>query len=287
MATTLKCGDKVLDLSSPLVMGILNITPDSFSDGGLFVSAAEESTDVAVDKALAHAAQLAKEGAAIIDVGGESTRPGAKAVSVEEERVRVLPVISGIKTTIPQCLVSVDTSKTVIMKEAIKSGVHIINDVNALREPGAVEAVANSDVAVCLMHMQGQPRTMQNDPHYDNVVDEVLDFLQERIDVCQQAGIGLDRIIIDPGFGFGKTLQHNLQLLKNLPKFKTLGVALLVGMSRKSMIGAILNKEVNDRLAGSLGLAALSAWLGADIVRAHDVSESVDVIKAVDAVHSN
>ena len=287
MATTLKCGDKVLDLSSPLVMGILNITPDSFSDGGLFVSAVEKSNDVAVDKALAHAAQLAKEGAAIIDVGGESTRPGAKAVSVEEERDRVLPVISGIKTTIPQCLVSVDTSKTVIMKEAIKAGVHIINDVNALREPGAVEAVANSDVAVCLMHMQGQPRTMQNDPHYDNVVDEVLDFLQERIDVCQQAGIGLDRIIIDPGFGFGKTLQHNLQLLKSLPKLKTLGVALLVGMSRKSMIGAILNKEVNDRLAGSLGLAALSAWLGADIVRVHDVSESVDVIKAVDAVHSN
>lgn len=286
MATALTCGDKILDLSAPRIMGILNITPDSFSDGGLFVSAIENSVDVFVDKALQHAQNMVGHGASIIDIGGESTRPGAEAVSVNEERRRVLPIIEGIKSSLPDCLISVDTSKPEIMRDAINMGAHIINDVNALRSPYAIETVANSNIAVCLMHMQGQPRTMQQSPHYENVPEEVMSFLQERIDKCVKAGISLDRIIVDPGFGFGKTLQHNLQLFKSLSKFKELGTALMVGVSRKSMIGAMLDKEVADRVSGSVGLASLAAWLGADILRVHDVSETVDAVNVVNAVRS-
>ncbi len=286
MTIALTCGDKVLDLSTPRIMGILNVTPDSFSDGGLFISDNEKTTDVYIEKALQHAELMATQGANIVDVGGESTRPGAEAVTIDEERRRVLPVVKRIKESLPECLISVDTSKPEIMRDAIDAGAHIINDVNALRNPNAIETVANSNLAVCLMHMQGQPRTMQQNPHYDNVVEDVMDFLQDRINSCEQAGISRQRIIVDPGFGFGKTLQHNLQLLKNLPKFKTLGTALMVGVSRKSMIGAILNKEVNDRVSGSTGLAALATWLGADILRVHDVPETSDVVKVINAVRS-
>lgn len=287
MATALTCGDKVLDLSLPCVMGILNVTPDSFSDGGLFVSTDENSlNELLIDKAVSHAKAMVDSGAAIIDIGGESTRPGAEPVAVEEERQRVLPVIEVLKHKVPNCLISVDTSKPELMKDAIDAGAHIINDVNALRAPGAVDAIAKSNVAVCLMHMKGEPRTMQKDPSYDNVVNDVADFLKQRIDVCKQAGIGADRIIIDPGFGFGKTLTHNLQLLKHLIKFKELGVAIMVGVSRKSMIGAVLDRSVDQRLSGSIALAALSAWLGADILRVHDVEESVDALKVVHAVQS-
>jgi dihydropteroate synthase len=229
---------------------------------------------------------MVDSGAVIIDVGGESTRPGANSVTVDEERQRVLPVIDALKHKISDCLISVDTSKPEIMKDAIDAGAHIINDVNALRDPAAVDVIANSNVAVCLMHMQGEPRTMQKEPFYENVVDDLIEFLQRRIDVCLKAGISTDRIIIDPGFGFGKTLVHNLQLLKNLEKFKSLGVAIMVGVSRKSMIGSLLNKTVDQRLAGSIGLAALSAWLGANILRVHDVEESVDALKVVHAVRS-
>jgi len=286
LTTSLKCGDRVLDLTRPHVMGILNITPDSFSDGGLFISATENNNQVRLDKVMEHAQYMTFHGAAILDVGGESTRPGAAAVTVNDERARVLPVIESIKEKLPECLISVDTSKPQIMQDAINAGAHIINDVNALQGEGAVETVANSDLAVCLMHMQGEPRTMQNNPHYENVVEEVIAFLKVRIDVCVKAGISRDRIIIDPGFGFGKTLKHNLQLFKNLPRFKELGTALMVGVSRKSMIGAILGKEVTDRISGSIGFAALAAWLGADIIRAHDVPQSVDAVKVVHAVHS-
>ena len=286
MTSALHCGDKVLDLNSPQIMGILNITPDSFSDGGFFISASESTANINIDKALQHAMAMVNAGASIIDIGGESTRPGAESVSVEEESRRVIPFVKAFKSSLPDCLISVDTSKPEIMKQAIECGAHIINDVNALRAAGAIETVADSDVAVCLMHMQGEPRTMQKNPHYDDVVDDVLQFLQQRIEACINAGIDRNRIIIDPGFGFGKALQHNLQLFKNLGRFKELGVALLVGVSRKSMIGTILDKEVSDRLSGSIGLAALATWLGADILRVHDVSETADAIRVVNAVVS-
>ena len=287
MATALTCGDKVLDLSSPKIMGILNLTPDSFSDGGLFVSdASKNSGEVYVEKAVAHAASMVKAGASIIDLGGESTRPGAEEVGVSEEAERVFPVLQLIKNNLPDCLVSVDTSKPEIMEQAVLKGANIINDVNALQAPGAIDVIANSKAAVCLMHMQGKPRTMQNNPQYANVIEDVRQFLEQRINACLEAGISLDRIIIDPGFGFGKTLEHNLQLLKHLQKFKLLGAAVLVGVSRKSMIGSILDKPVDQRIAGSLGLAALSAWLGADIIRVHDVEQSVDAVNVVHAVRS-
>jgi len=258
-------------------MGILNVTPDSFSDGGYFFS---------VENAVNQAKSMIDSGAAIVDVGGESTRPGAQAISVEEERRRVIPVIEHIHQTYPDTIISIDTSKPEIMADAINAGARLVNDVNALRSPGALEVIANSNVAVCLMHMKGEPRTMQSNPRYDDVVKEVQDFLQHRVDVCVKTGIAQDRIIIDPGFGFGKSLQHNLLLVKNLEIFKTLGVALLVGVSRKSMIGAILENTVDERLIGSISLATLSLWLGADILRVHDVAPTFDAIKIFNAVKS-
>ncbi|KPJ96796.1 MAG: dihydropteroate synthase [Gammaproteobacteria bacterium SG8_15] len=277
MSNALRCADKTLDLSSPCVMGILNVTPDSFSDGGHFFSS---------DNAVEQSRNMIAAGAAIIDIGGESTRPGAQEVSIDEERRRVLPVIKRLHKEFPDTIISVDTSKPEIMSDAIDAGAGLVNDVNALRQPGALEAVADSNVAVCLMHMQGQPRTMQDNPHYDNVVEEVKGFLQHRIEACVAAGIKRNRIIIDPGFGFGKTLQHNLLLLKNLEKFKHMGVALLVGMSRKSMIGTVLDKPVDERLIGSISLATLSLWLGANILRVHDVAQTVEALKIVNAVRS-
>ncbi len=258
-------------------MGILNVTPDSFSDGGHFFS---------VDSAVNQASSMISAGAAIIDIGGESTRPGAQAVSMDEERRRVLPVIKRIHEAFPDIIISIDTSKPEIMAEAISAGARLVNDVNALRQSGAIDVIASSNVAVCLMHMQGQPRTMQKNPQYDDVVAEVKDFLQRRIDACVAAGIERDRIIIDPGFGFGKSLEHNLRLIKNLQIFQKMGVTLLVGVSRKSMIGAILDKPADERLIGSISLATLSLWLGADILRVHDVAPTIEALKIVNAVHS-
>lgn len=258
-------------------MGILNVTPDSFSDGGHFVSA---------DSAMQQSQNMVAEGAAIIDIGGESTRPGAQAVSIEDERQRVLPVIKRIQKEIPDTIISIDTSKPEIMSDAITAGAHVVNDINALRAPGAVDVIADSNVAVCLMHMQGEPRTMQKDPQYTNVVEEVFEFLRQRVEHCIKAGINKNRIIVDPGFGFGKSLQHNLLILKHLRKYKELGVALLVGVSRKSMIGAILNKPVENRLIGGVSLATLAAWMGADILRVHDVAATSDALKTVNAVRS-
>ena len=254
------------------IMGILNVTPDSFSDGGAFNSR---------DRALAQAQKMTSEGADIIDIGGESTRPGAADVSPDEELERVIPVIEAIKTEFDY-QVSVDTSKAVVMREALKAGADMINDVRALREPGALQACANSDVAICLMHMQGEPRSMQHAPTYHDVIQEVSDFFQQRIDACTTAGIDRSRLILDPGFGFGKTLEHNLELLAKLDKFKSFGLPLLTGISRKSMIGALLdNAPVEKRMIGSLSAAVIAAMKGSDIIRVHDVKETAEALTIV------
>ncbi len=256
-------------------MGVLNVTPDSFSDGGRHAT-------VAAARAAAEA--MVEAGAAIIDVGGESTRPGAAAVSLEEERQRVLPVIEALDHL--PCLLSVDTSQPAIMREAIARGVVLINDVRALRRPGALEAVAGTSAAVCLMHMQGEPATMQREPHYVDVVREVRAFLLERVQACIEAGIDRRRIVIDPGFGFGKTLAHNLALLRALPALAATGLPVLAGLSRKSMIGALTARPVGDRLAGSIALATLAAERGARIIRAHDVAQTVDALRIVAALQT-
>ena len=254
-------------------MGIVNVTPDSFSDGGLY-SAAEN--------AVAHAKKLIGEGADIVDIGGESTRPGAAPVSLEEERKRVLPVLDGLR----ECPVpiSVDTSKPELMRDAIERGASMINDVNALRAPGAIEAAAESDAAVCFMHMQGQPATMQLDPRYDDVVAEVKAFLRERIAAAQAAGIASERIAVDPGFGFGKTKQHNLELLRRLADFGDLSVPVLVGLSRKSVLGKLTGRETNDRVFASVACALFAVERGASIVRVHDVAATRDVLAIYNAV---
>lgn len=281
MIETLNCGGKLLDISnaSPVkVMGILNVTPDSFSDGGLFVSA---------ESALSQAQQMVLEGASIIDVGGESTRPGAGAVSVQQELDRVIPVIELINK---ECdtIISVDTSKPEVMREAIKVGAGMINDVRALREPGALdiasEVVREKNVSVCLMHMLGEPRVMQENPQYDDVMETVKSFLQKRIAACAAAGMSEDNLLIDPGFGFGKTVAHNLSLVKNLSAFTELKKPIVMGVSRKSTIGTILNRTTEERLAGSLALTALCCQQGASIIRAHDVAATVDVVKMCHAV---
>jgi dihydropteroate synthase len=270
----LDCAGRSLDLSQPRVMGILNVTPDSFSDGGLFTS-----TAAAFDEA----ARMVGQGASMIDVGGESTRPGAEAVSVQQELDRVLPVIERVSAEF-QVPVSIDTSKPEVMVAAVEAGAGLINDVNGLRAPGALEAALRSGVPVCLMHMQGQPRTMQQAPSYADVVDDVITFLRARIDACTQAGLSLSRLLIDPGFGFGKTLAHNLALLHHLDRFGELGVPVLVGISRKSMLGAITGRQTEDRLAASLAAAVIAAERGARILRVHDVAETVDALKVWTAV---
>ncbi len=262
------CAGKQLDLSQPRVMGILNITPDSFSDGGDFLS---------VDLAVEQAYRMVEEGAAIIDVGGESTRPGAPTVSETEELDRVMPVIEGIARDL-SVPISVDTSKPNIMRSAVAAGAGLVNDVMALQAPGAVAAVADLNVPVCLMHMQGEPRTMQKSPRYSDVVSEVKAFLAQRIDCCISAGISHSRLLVDPGFGFGKTLEHNLALLRDLQKIAELNLPLLVGLSRKSMIGALLDEPVNNRMYGSLAAAVLAAERGARIIRTHDVKPTVDAL---------
>jgi len=266
---TLNCGGQIVDLNHPVVMGILNVTPDSFSDGGEFL---------APEQAIQHAREMTQEGAAIIDIGGESTRPGAKAVSVDEELARVIPLIETLRgeTDIP---ISVDTSKPEVMTAAVEAGAGMINDVRALQEPGALKAAATADVPVCLMHMLGQPRTMQKNPQYDDVTEDVYQFLQDRAQAALDAGIQSDKLLFDPGFGFGKTVEHNFILLRELKKFTESGYPVLVGMSRKSMIGAILNNQVHERLPASLALAILAAERGADIIRVHDVRETVEALK--------
>ena len=265
---------KHLQDKRPLVMGVLNVTPDSFSDGGCFVDPI---------LAMARVKEMIAEGADIIDIGGESTRPGAPAVPAAEERELVIPLVRQIHDTL-EVTVSVDTSKPEIMRAAISAGAGMINDVRALRAPGAIEAVADSSAQVCLMHMQGEPRTMQDDPVYSNVVSEVGDFLAARAEACLAAGIGRDRIFLDPGFGFGKTLTHNLELMASLDKLLELGFPLLVGVSRKSMFGVLLERDVNERLAGSVAMAAIAAWSGASIIRAHDIAETKDAVRVAAAL---
>ncbi len=268
------CGKYQLNLNRPHVMGIVNVTPDSFSDGGKY-----SSTDLAVEHGLA----LIAEGADILDIGGESTRPGAPPVSLDEELRRVMPVIEALAavSTVP---LSIDTYKPEVMRSAIAAGIDIVNDVRALQEDGAVEIVANSDVGVCLMHMQGMPQTMQLAPSYQDVVSEVVHFLSDRMHVATSAGIAIDRIVLDPGFGFGKTTAHNIALIQHLTEIDAIGRPLLVGLSRKSVLGKIAGGDEQQRLHAGLAASVISAMKGAKIVRVHDVKATVDALKIVTAV---
>ncbi|MGA1424028.1 MAG: dihydropteroate synthase [Steroidobacteraceae bacterium] len=265
---SLRCADRLLDLRFPRVMGVLNVTPDSFSDGGRFVD---------VEAAISAAERMRAAGADIIDVGGESTRPGAAEVSADEEWHRVESVLRRLIER--GALVSLDTSKPEVMRAGLELGVQMINDVYALRRPGALAAVAASNAAVCLMHMQGEPRSMQQAPHYTDVVSEIREFLAERLQACRAAGIADDRLAIDPGFGFGKTLPHNLALLRRLSELQSLGVPMLAGLSRKTMLAGLTGRPVEARLAGSLALALAACEGGARIIRVHDVPETVDALK--------
>ena len=255
-------------------MGIVNVTPDSFSDGGRFADTRQ---------AIEHALALVEQGADILDIGGESTRPNAQPVPLQEELKRVIPVIEGLQglTSVP---LSIDTYKPQVMQAAIEAGACIVNDVCALQEPGAVEAVANSDAGVCLMHMRGAPQTMQDDPVYEDVVAEVRDFLAARVQVLRNAGVAPERIVIDPGFGFGKCTAHNLALLRELPRFCELGYPVLAGLSRKSVLGQVTGGNVEDRLPASLAAAVIAAMKGAKILRVHDVKATVDALKVVNTV---
>jgi len=264
-----------LDLSSPQIMAVLNATPDSFSDGGQLYNA-ERQLDLSL--ALAQVENYLQEGANIIDIGGESTRPGAEPVSIAEELERVVPVVEAVSKRF-DVAISVDTSTPEVMTESAKAGASLINDVRALGRPGALEAAAGTGLPVCLMHMSGEPGSMQNDPKYDDVVQEVCDFLRARVDQCVEMGIDTGSILIDPGFGFGKTLAHNLTLFRHLDQLVALGFPLMVGVSRKSMIGAILDKPVDQRIIGSVAMAMLAAQRGARILRVHDVSATADVLK--------
>ena len=267
------CGKFQLDLSAPKVMGIVNVTPASFSDGGRFIS---------TDKAIAHAHDLVAQGADILDIGGESTRPGATPVPLDEELSRVIPVIEGLAGIgVP---LSIDTYKPEVMRAAILAGVDIVNDVCALQEPKALEIVAASDVGVCLMHMQGRPQNMQQDPQYQDVVQEVYGFLKGRLAAAEQAGIEKARITLDPGFGFGKRTAHNLALLEGLSTLQQLGAPLLIGLSRKSVLGQVAGADVNERLFASVAASVIAVMKGANIVRVHDVKATVDALKVVSAV---
>jgi dihydropteroate synthase len=270
----LHCADRTLDLSRPVVMGVLNVTPDSFSDGGRFLSP---------EAAVAQGVRMAAEGAALIDVGGESTRPGADPVSEPEELQRVIPVIERLRAA-TDAVISIDTSKPAVIRAAAAAGAGLVNDVRALREPGAIEAAAASGCAVCLMHMQGEPRTMQHAPRYQDVVGEVRAFLAARAAACREAGIGAARLVVDPGFGFGKNTEHNLTLLSRLAELAADGLPVLVGLSRKSMLGTLTGRQPGERVAGSVALAVIAALNGARVVRAHDVAPTVDALKVLGAV---
>ncbi|MEP7206845.1 MAG: dihydropteroate synthase [Casimicrobiaceae bacterium] len=272
-APVLRCGRFTFDLARPHVMGILNVTPNSFSDGGRYFN---------LQRALAHAQQMVRDGADIVDIGGESTRPGAEPVPADQELARVLPLVEALAAM--GIAVSVDTRKPEVMRAAIAAGAVMINDVNALSLPGAIEVIASADVGVCIMHMQGDPRTMQAEPRYDNVVAEVRDYLVARAEACAAAGVARDRIVLDPGYGFGKRLEHNLALVRALPVLAATGYPVLIGVSRKSSLGEITGRPVDQRLAASLaaGLAAIAR--GARILRVHDVRETVDVLSVWRAV---
>ena len=267
------CGRYQFDLARPLVMGVVNVTPDSFSDGGQYLR---------TDAALAHAQRLVSEGADILDIGGESTRPGAQPVSVQEELDRVMPVLEALRDApVP---LSIDTRRTAVMQEAIRAGADMVNDIGALQDAGAMRLVAGSKAAVCLMHMQGVPQTMQLQPEYWDVVTEVSAFLHARIEAAEEAGLSRERIVADPGFGFGKTLAHNLTLLRDLSKLRELGVPVLAGMSRKSMLGVLTGQEVGNRMPSSVAAALIAVQRGASIVRVHDVQATVDALKVWHAV---
>lgn len=274
MINRLTCGARTLDLSAPVVMGVLNVTPDSFSDGGRHSS---------LDAALRHAERMLAEGAAIIDVGGESTRPGAAPVSAQQELDRVVPVVEALTREL-NALVSVDTSTAEVIREATAAGAGLINDVRSLRRDGAMQAAAASGLPVCVMHMRGEPGNMQDAPHYENVTAEVVAFLQERVAACQNAGIARERLLVDPGFGFAKTVSHNLRLLSELDALGQLDLPVLVGLSRKSLFGTVLGRPVDERLPGSLAAAVMCVERGALIVRAHDVKETVDGVRFAHAV---
>lgn len=278
----LKCGTHSLDLSSPKIMGILNITPDSFSDGGTYYQAGRPSLDLVVKRA----EQMLAEGADILDVGGESTRPGAAVVSEQEELDRVIPVMEALVSKLG-ALISVDTSNASVIRESALQGVGIINDVRALKRDGALAAAAETGLPICVMHMQGQPQTMQNSPLYNDVITDVIGFLRERIQACEAAGINKTRVLIDPGFGFGKTLAHNLALLARLSELTVLDTPILVGLSRKSLLGQLLNRNVDERLPGSLALALAAAERGANIIRVHDVAATKDALSVYQAIKNS
>lgn len=272
--TLLNCGKYKLSLERPLIMGVLNVTPDSFSDGGQFLS-----STAAIEQGF----RLIEEGADLLDIGGESSRPGALPIMVEEELNRVMPILEKlVKTNIP---VSIDTYKPEVMKMALAAGASLVNDIWALRQPGALEIIAQSDCGICLMHMQKNPTTMQFNPHYQDVVSDVFDFLQARVNTLLAHGIKSSRIVIDPGFGFGKSLEHNLALLSQLEHFNEMHMPLLVGLSRKSMIGALVGKTINDRIAGSIAAALVAVMKGAKILRVHDVAATKQALKVWLACH--
>ncbi|EHI9300923.1 dihydropteroate synthase [Vibrio vulnificus] len=273
----LRSQKKSLDLSFPVVMGILNVTPDSFSDGGQFN---------ALDAALVQAERMIAAGVSIIDIGGESTRPGAPEVSLEEELKRVIPAIQAIRQ-MHDVWISIDTSKAEVMKQAIEAGADLINDVRALQEPGALAVAAKAQVPICLMHMQGQPRSMQHNPSYQDVLKEVGEFLEERVAACEEAGIAKELLILDPGFGFGKTIEHNYHLLAHLEAFHQLGLPILAGMSRKSMVFKLLNKKPAECMVASVTCAAIAAMKGAQIIRVHDVEETVEAMRVIQMMHKN
>ncbi|MBI2296464.1 MAG: dihydropteroate synthase [Betaproteobacteria bacterium] len=269
----LQCGKFKLSLERPLIMGVVNVTPDSFSDGGLFADAAQ---------AAAHARRLIEEGADLVDIGGESTRPGSLPVTLEEERRRVLPVIERLASCgVP---LAVDTQKPELMREALAAGASMVNDINALGAPGAMEAVSGSDCAVCLMHKQGDPKTMQENPSYQDVVQEVRDYLAGRVAAAERAGIRRSRIVVDPGFGFGKNVEHNLALLRSLREIRALGVALMAGLSRKAMLGKLTGRAPQERVHASVAAALLAVQNGAHIVRVHDVAATRDALAVWQAV---
>jgi dihydropteroate synthase len=270
----LRCGAYSLDLTTPVVMGVLNVTPDSFSDGGRWFDAS---------RAIEHALQMIEAGAGIIDVGGESTRPGAVAVSVAEELRRVVPVVESLvaRVSVP---ISVDTSRAEVMRAAVNAGATIINDVRALREPNALQTAAETSAAICLMHMQGEPRSMQSAPQYSDVVSEVTEFLSGRVSACEAAGIARDRLLLDPGIGFGKRLEDNLALLANIPSLARLELPILIGVSRKSLVGTVTGRDIEHRQAGSIAFATAAVLSGASIVRVHDVAETLDAVRVAIAL---
>ena len=275
----LECAGRRLDLSRPVVMGIINVTPDSFSDGATLY----RGSNLDIERAMTRAREMVASGAAILDIGGESTRPGASPVSVNEEMDRVLPLVARIAAEL-ETVISVDTSTPVLMREAANAGAGLLNDVRALTREGALEAAAAANVPICLMHMQGEPGNMQVAPHYDDVVEDVCEYLQSRIACCERQGIARNRLLLDPGFGFGKSVTHNLQLLRELPRLAAIGLPLVVSLSRKSLIGKLLGREVGQRLPASLALAVLAAQRGAAVIRTHDVAATVDAVSMLMAL---